>query len=174
MVAFNITTCFCCILKRNSWTMVSSRRDVVYLLKGLPGETVSFIFSIIPLAILPVVWLSWTACCCRGALGAMIASRFNRAKVAPSVAAVVEPEEEKKPSGPSKWTTAKNFRHKVQTTGALASVMRSKHAEDRRKKLAADLSKQKLAKLREEQAAEEARLAAERHAAVGRGGAAAR
>ena len=55
LVAFNITTCLCCLLKRDTLTAVSSREEFTQLLKGLPGDFAALCHSIIPCLINPRV-----------------------------------------------------------------------------------------------------------------------
>ena len=121
LIVFNITTCLCCALKRNSWTMVSSRRDFIALVQGLPADAASCIHLIGPCILTPAVWLAWTACCCKGCGIATAKYIFGaRAQVAPelddiyeepkltlkslkfSQAFMLKPDPEPEPEGPSK------------------------------------------------------------------------
>ena len=83
IVAFNITTCVCCVLKRNSWTMVSSRHDIFSLAKSIPGDAISACYAIIPCIIALPVYIAWTACCCKGCFKACIAAN-RRSRIVPA------------------------------------------------------------------------------------------
>ena len=43
-------------------------RDAVRLLKGLPGDAIACVHAIIPCLLAPLVWITWTVCCCKGAV----------------------------------------------------------------------------------------------------------
>ena len=137
LVAFNITTCLCCLLKRDTLTAVSSREEFTQLLKGLPGDFAALCHSIIPCLINPLVWVTWLCCCFKGCAVALLGPD-QRAQISPSEKAYKvdaqpadeEETEEEKEKRKALWRSPKHLMKKVRSGGALNALAR-RAAEER-------------------------------------------
>lgn len=93
LIVFNITTCICCALKRNSWTMISSRRDFIALMQGLPTDAATCMHIILPCLLAPTMWVAFVACCFKGCFEAAGRAVFGgRAQVSPELDDMYEDE----------------------------------------------------------------------------------
>ena len=133
LVAFNLTTCLCCALKRNSWTMASSRRDVATYVKGLPSDIMACFHILIPCLLTPTMWCAWLTLCCKGAMGAGF--MHTRAKIFPEDFGDGELSEDSEPEPEPVVEPQAAAKIRWKKTGRVFSLIASKLAHGKEAKV---------------------------------------